>query len=46
MGWVEFKAWLREMNRSRQRQAGRSTTAPGSWAGRDHDAFWRGRRDG
>jgi hypothetical protein len=36
MGWLEFKAWVRELNRQRKAR----TTSPDSWEGRDEDQFW------
>lgn len=41
MGWREFRAWLRELRAEPDRAtAGGPVTAPGSWAGAEHDPFW------
>lgn len=40
MGWREFRAWLRERNRSIKRQTQRNKSAPESWANRDSDGWW------
>jgi hypothetical protein len=36
MGWLEFKAWIRELNRQRSAK----TMSPDSWAGRESDPWW------
>jgi hypothetical protein len=37
MGWLEFRGWLRELNRQR---AGQDVDAE-SWKGRENDPWWR-----
>lgn len=35
MGWLEFRAWLRELNRQRSRKSN-----PDTWDGADEDPNW------
>jgi hypothetical protein len=37
MGWLEFRGWIRELNRQRSGKE----VSPDSWAGRDSDPFWQ-----
>lgn len=37
MGWLELKAWIRELNRQRSGEQ----PDPESWRGRDQDPWWR-----
>jgi hypothetical protein len=36
MGWLEFKAWIRELNRQRSAKE----MSPDSWKGRESDPWW------
>lgn len=40
MGWREFRAWLRERNRSVERRAEGQMASADSWAGRENDPWW------
>ncbi len=44
MGWRQFRGWLRQMRRLRDRAAGRNRTDPDSWDGYANDAFWTEQR--
>lgn len=46
MGWRMFRAHLREMNLTREREARSQTTRPESWRGAEHDDFWPSSRRG
>lgn len=43
MGWMTFRRWLAQIRADVERERGRSQTSPQSWAGREHDAFWKTR---
>lgn len=44
MGWRTFRRWLEQMRTERERETKGSKTAPGSWAGREHDPFFNQKR--
>lgn len=44
MGWRTFRRWLAQMHTDREHEAQKSTTRPGSWAGREADSFWGQKR--
>lgn len=45
MGWREFRAWLREMNRASDAEQGRGVSDPDSWEGSQADPFWAEQRE-
>lgn len=40
MGWRLFRAHLREMHATRERDARQQVTSPDTWRGSEHDDFW------
>lgn len=44
MGWREFRAWVRVLNRQLRQEHKQDTTEPDSWAGSEHDGWWEEQR--